>query len=842
MATLEQRFRDVVTRIGSEFKSVRTALGLKHGLNSPIFNDLSSSAAEKHVWELRRAADDLVYNYVLTNSFGVYSTKYGTVWSVTFGPTPYLSINVPVYYNSSVLFRKSTGTFASNNFSEAFEIRAQVDANGTANSDAVFLAHLPGVYATYFGLNRLTSEFGFGGFSEGANFYPFWSKKNFDPNAKASLGTPVYFTNIEVKSGAGYISISSGDDTHTGFVSFYSKTNVRLGYVGYGTSEYIPIVAETSPYNFLGLAPKIFGYEILHRGSNVARTGIQSPAPATLQDRLDKGSVDLRDYDGLDYSGNNEVTSIIQKAFNDAANGGYELVNRKSGILTLTQKLVNHTGKPLRFRSTIKPQISAFNAADFNTKQAGGNACWLHFAHTDIGIEFNRGPNDTRLPAGVERVFGNALQGFGTYRDQGDPTSSSWAPLDSGFDVSLRNSGADIDIVTLNTSRLLELFNADKTTFNLKGQPLRECVRALYNYDVIVGNDVEMWPYWSFHPNVKYFTSVSRIAVRTARADGLYIKRLFDFQGFISHKIENAPEFTSGNTTYVGGTSFGVHFNYLYADSTSTAIQVDTAANNSYVSYDRVLYGPADSGGLEPDTRFSGRQTNGVLVQAAYSDVKIGELTTMFAGACHVQITSTGEGSRVCIEDVLYGSWNRADLASSETNFPAFSVSSNLVNARIEIGTKQQMPTQVGSGGHVVDMRRPMPLMTTGVSDSARRGPDGNAFSPSFKAKSSMQSAWHFDGSDSPIGLGVGVATPLAVGSGLLVISESQYSGALGLIALGGGLVSIVSSGNGMFVNNSSPASGQIGIYFANGVYNIKSNLAGATTLYLSGVRNRPAV
>lgn len=574
----------------------------------------------------------------------------------------------------------------------------------------------------------------------------------------------------------------------------------------------------------------------LVRGAPFPRSGYANTSSLSLGQRLDFDAVDLREWSGIDFTGNNDSASVFQAACNQTAAAGVDLVSRIPGTITLGSKIVSHSGKPLRLRSTVRPQISRFFPSEFNTAQLRGNACWLRFAHSDTGIEFNRGPNDVRLPTGPERVFGNSFVGFGTCRDQGDVTSSSWAPLDTGFDISVRNSGAEIDIVTLNSSRVLELFNADKSTVNIKGQPLIEVVRALYNYDTIAINDIELWPYWSFHRNVKYYTSLTRVALRTARADGIYVKRIFDFQGFITHKVESAPQITISGQTFPGGTSYYSHVHYLYADSTSTAIQVDQGASAAKLTYDKVIYGPPDSGGLEEDTRFAGRQTNGVLVLAPYMTLAIGNYAGAYAGASHVLIASTGAGSHVGIGHADYGSWNRADLVSAPTAFPAFAVDPTASFAKIEIGIKHEMNTQVGSGANIEDMRRPMPVFSGAVSTGARADADGNATAPQFRASVKLTDGWSLDGSAGVVSLAAGATISVAAGSGALVLTDGS-TGATALVVLGaGGLAVGPQSVANRFVASSTPSSSQIGIYF-DSVYKIKSGLAAAVTLTAASIK-----
>lgn len=447
---------------------------------------------------------------------------------------------------------------------------------------------------------------------------------------------------------------------------------------------------------------------------NVPKVGtkpslLAAPPTRTIGQRLDMRSVDLREWGEVDYTGAADMRGLVQTAFNDAMALGFEIVNRVPGTLTFGAKLVTQTGKPLMFRNEVRSQICAFQNGKFSTFQDRGNGCWLRFAHDDTGIEFNRSSGDA-TPAGnvAHRVFGNTLLGFGTMRDQGDPTVNGWAPRNTGFDIEVRNSGIKLDLVTLNSSRGINFYNADKSYCSFRGQPLIEGIRALYNYDVITLDDTEFWPYWSFHRNVKLFTAFTRIALRTARADGLYVKRLFDFQGNTTHLIENAPsiEASTSKEYLPGGTTYASHINYLYADATLTAVQVQSGCDGAHLTYDKVIAQPPDSGGLEADPEFRGRQSIPLLIQSDRVDVGIGHFRSAFAGASHASVT--GVGSRLSIRDVTYGAWNRADRGSAPTNFPAFAAASGSV---VEI--EGMAPLFIGSGnpGNVDSMARKMPVL-----------------------------------------------------------------------------------------------------------------------------------
>lgn len=885
MATLVERIAALAQAVAAQFKTLPSRF---HPLNTTI--NLDGTTGEVTPWKVQLATDNQAYQYTNADAIGIYSTKYGHIVTFSYktGIAKVFDREIWDKTNLSNPVRANAGNFtgdlkttgpvsASSAFlASTYPVVDITQTDGPANGKRVQLA----LYGGQFSIIRLNDA----GAQTDFPFYIMASgRPAFSQRPLFGLDTPWDSSNLPSpiirESGTNYLSgyLTFKSTGTIGSGSFYPllelqattaadqpgmlvhRPGVRATYWGMdddGDFFHGGFSDGPNTYKFWSRknTPKATDSDLVAGTSTVAipsvadvpgvlsvRPSVTSPTVMRIRDRLNAGSVDLREWSGIDYTGANDMTSTVQRAFNDAMREGYELVSRIPGILTFGSKLVTQTGRPLRFRSTIRPQISLFSTSGFDTKQPTGSACWLHFAHSDTGIQFDRGPDGNLSAAGVDRVFGNSLVGFGTYRDQGDPTSSSWTPVDAGFDVSLRRGGADIDIFTLNSSRLLELLDADKTTFSLRGQPLIEGIRALYNYDVIVGNDVEFWPYWSFHKNVKYFTSLTRVALRTARADGLYIKRLFDFQGFISHKVENAPQMTNGGKTYVGGTSYGVHTNYLYADSTSTAVQVDQGASNSYVSYDRLLYGPPDSGGLETDTRFRGRQTSGILVLAPYCDISIGSMSTAFAGASHIYVAGSAPGARVGVDQVIYGSWNRADVSEAPTAFPGFYVDPSASLARIELGFKQQLPTQVGSGGHVVDMRRAMPLMSGAVTDNARRGPDGNAVSPSFRASNKISAGWSLDGSDGSFSLSPGEVVSFSAGSGLIILSEPS-TGSTGMVLLGGGLVTVVGhSGSTVYVSGSAPASGQIGIYFSGGTYVIKSNLSAATTMYLASIRNRPS-
>jgi len=450
------------------------------------------------------------------------------------------------------------------------------------------------------------------------------------------------------------------------------------------------------------------------------RADITGPALLSSRDRVTGRDIDLRDYAGLDLTNTNSMTSLINRAFADAIREQRELVIPR-GVLAIDGPLVGYGGA-LRFRGHA-PRISNFKPGNYPTFQGFGTGTWFHFAHTGRGITVDTAA-DGMPTADTGFVTGHRFSGFGTFRDQGDPTVSGWAPINADFDISVRNGEAIVDAYTLNTSRFLELYNAGKSQFSLRGQPLIEGIRALYNYDEITGHVVAFWPWWSFHRNVKRYTNLTRIALRTGRADGLMVHKLFDFQGFAAHQVENAtpvmatdPVSGQQYVLFPGNTTFDSHIGLIYGDSTCYTLLVQPGCELARLSYGKVIAQTADAGGLEtlddgttPDPVYVGRQVCPILCLSGFSDISIDNFRSDFAGSSHVNIT--GDHARVAIRDTLYGGWNRADVlapgSTPATDFPAFSISTSAPNARIEIGTMRRL--NGGSG-----MRRPMPVLGYGA-------------------------------------------------------------------------------------------------------------------------------
>lgn len=247
--------------------------------------------------------------------------------------------------------------------------------------------------------------------------------------------------------------------------------------------------------------------EVIASTSSVGLTG--APALRSFRNRAGDRP-DLRDYNGLDMTGNNDCSDILINAVKDSGSKGFEW-NVPTGTITLTKTVAVTDGSTGRFRGQgATPPIADFGLGAVPR----GPGTWLHFAHPGTGVL-------------IKGQGGSTFRNLGTYRDQPMPSKSdanaAWVPEDFGYDFEVQNTNDTLieDVCLLNPTRGINMTDgAGRTTIRrVFGQPLLQGIRAESSYDTNRVQSTHFWPFWSLDPRVMRQTLNHAIAYSTARND-----------------------------------------------------------------------------------------------------------------------------------------------------------------------------------------------------------------------------------------------------------------------------------------------------------------------------------
>ncbi|BAF86853.1 conserved hypothetical protein [Azorhizobium caulinodans ORS 571] len=158
---------------------------------------------------------------------------------------------------------------------------------------------------------------------------------------------------------------------------------------------------------------------------------LASPLPIRnyIQDR---NKQDLRDYNGIDFTGSNDCASILQTAANEAEDSNpirYEV----PGTITLVSPITLKDGTTLS--GLVRPGV----------RTGADNGSWFYFAHSGKGFTGGYG--------GSNKVRSVTIRGIGTTRYQLVP-GPGWAPQPHDFDFDFRVDDLTLeDVLILNATK-----------------------------------------------------------------------------------------------------------------------------------------------------------------------------------------------------------------------------------------------------------------------------------------------------------------------------------------------------------------------------------------------------
>ncbi|MCY1708354.1 phage tail fiber domain-containing protein [Pannonibacter sp. SL95] len=239
-----------------------------------------------------------------------------------------------------------------------------------------------------------------------------------------------------------------------------------------------------------------------------------SQAPRILKEKLFE-QADIRDWGGVDLTGQNDNASTLQTALNEVGAVG-EALHIPGGTIALG--------------STITWPEGAHIVGNGKAAGAGySKYSTLHFTHSGVGI------------TNSDNVGARSIRGMNFKRTQ-PAVGAGWAPADHGFDV-LIEGGQDIlieDCHFINPTRAIRIQGRQSNSANsgrifvnrVTGQPFKVGIDATHCLDSLYLDQIHWWPFYSADQNVISYIRNNLSAYLFGRVDNPKIGRLFSWGAF----------------------------------------------------------------------------------------------------------------------------------------------------------------------------------------------------------------------------------------------------------------------------------------------------------------------
>lgn len=284
------------------------------------------------------------------------------------------------------------------------------------------------------------------------------------------------------------------------------------------------------------------------------RTGISFPACRTVQLK-NQDIADLRDWNDIDYSGNNDNFATLQSAINSCAAIGAPL------DIPGTPTTLIACGSPL-----VLPGGTILRGVLKAGETSNTYSCFL-FTGSGDGFQI--------LDSGGPRSITN----INTMRVQ-PPSTSGWVPNALGWDINIRG-GREVyldSIHLFNPTNGIQLTCDATETFpcgrvhieRISGRPFSIGVQAQYVEDVFWMDDVEFWPFNQNDANLNAYCQTFGVAFRFGRVDNPQFGRVFALGYDKTVEVYQSPDIGA----VPGGTISLMDFDQLGCDSTHCGVLI----------------------------------------------------------------------------------------------------------------------------------------------------------------------------------------------------------------------------------------------------------------------------
>ena len=358
--------------------------------------------------------------------------------------------------------------------------------------------------------------------------------------------------------------------------------------------------------------------------ANVMGIASRIPTFPAILNLLDMGSrrADVRDWNGMDLTGSNDCTPLIQDGANQATAAGLSL-DFPACRVAVTSTIDLPDGGILN-------GLSGAYQADSKTAIST-----LHMAHGGTGVLVDN-------PSGSQ-----SIKGIGFLRDQPVP-GPGWTPNDHDFDI-LVSGDTDFvgdDLLFINSTRGISFTNGGGRHLlsNIRGQPFRTGIDLEYSADVTRIWGGHFWDFWSSHPAVIAWMMGNGTAFYSKRNDNADLYSLFSIFYRHGFRIGRWAGGGAGTTKRLRVFGYG-------ADACGSGVTVDSDANGCTAEF-HGLYAHGHDDIITDGSLIDVNGTNG--------DLRIYGKTDL-SNAHRNAVRVVGAGHSVTINDLSVGIYNKAD-------------------------------------------------------------------------------------------------------------------------------------------------------------------------------------
>jgi len=369
---------------------------------------------------------------------------------------------------------------------------------------------------------------------------------------------------------------------------------------------------------------------------------IASPAIRTINSAI-WDRMDLRDWDGLDLTDTNDNASLLAAALVASGASGQTL-HIPAGKFALGSEVVMPAFAKIQGEGRMSSIYGGIAYVD-------QKATILHIGHTGKGLTLT-GPG------------ARSIKGITTYRTQPTPSATiptAYTPTAHDFDIYM-TAVQDVildEIMLLNPTKGVcaigdaTLGGNNRIDFGrIKGQPLSVGIELHHCYDVVFGENIQFWPYWTNNMNVRQHMRTNAKALSWSRVDGPAFGRVFSI-GY-RHGLFVDNDATLGGST-PGGTVSKGRVEMLFADSAASALWIENTATGANLSFG-AFYGQSGTEGAWTTDSYLVRD------RGTNSRVDFGHLELVLA---HNQMVNMdGTGGTMQADKVLIDRWDTGTLGA----------------------------------------------------------------------------------------------------------------------------------------------------------------------------------
>jgi len=389
------------------------------------------------------------------------------------------------------------------------------------------------------------------------------------------------------------------------------------------------------------------------------------PTPALRSEREKaQDRADLRDWSGLDLAGVNDNASLMNAALTATAGESVPL-HVPSGDIVLGSMV------------SIPANASIIGTGPIGTIYQGDTLAnqkrtKFHIGHTGKGFQ--------AFGAGTR-----SFKGFTTYRDHAAP-GVGWTPTTHDFDFDITDAAADIyfdEIVLLNPYKGIQTRRgAVRVHFNrVRGQPLFSGLEIHQAYDVMWGDQIGFWPFWSNDPNVRQWVRTNGVAFRFFRVDNPKLGVMFGigyhFTLELGFDADGGPGLPGGSlskgyiNTLGGDSAAGVI--HTIADSANVNLVIDKCyghsglvgdwTTNDHLIHDQGTNNRFSFGHLELGLQSSGNRLIAMRGTGGKLRASRAEFYRWDESAANNAALLVNAGNQITIDDYLTGSTSPGSTA-----------------------------------------------------------------------------------------------------------------------------------------------------------------------------------